>query len=52
MTSLARLLAGAGRREEARRELGAVYASFTEGFGTADLRAAKALLDELSEAPR
>jgi predicted ATPase len=25
-----------------------VYAKFTEGFATADLRAAKALLDELS----
>jgi tetratricopeptide (TPR) repeat protein len=47
-TSLARLLARQGRRAEARSVLDGVYASFTEGFGTADLRAARALLDELS----
>jgi predicted ATPase len=27
-----------------------VYSRFTEGFGTADLKAAKALLDELHQA--
>jgi predicted ATPase len=47
-TSLSRLLAERGHREEARRALGDVYGWFTEGFGTADLREAKGLLDELS----
>ena len=43
-TSLARLWQGEGRRDEARQMLGGLYSWFTEGFGTADLRAAKALL--------
>jgi tetratricopeptide (TPR) repeat protein len=47
VTSLARLLASRGRRDEARRELAEIYAWFTEGFDTRDLRAAKALLTEL-----
>jgi tetratricopeptide (TPR) repeat protein len=47
-TSLARLLGRQDRRDEARRQLAAVYAWFIEGFDTADLRTAKALLDELS----
>jgi class 3 adenylate cyclase/tetratricopeptide (TPR) repeat protein len=46
-TGLARLLAADGRRAEARRGLGDVYAWFTEGLDTVDLRAARALLDEL-----
>jgi adenylate cyclase len=46
-TRLARLLAVGGRRDEARGELSAIYAWFTEGFGTLDLREARALLDEL-----
>jgi hypothetical protein len=46
-TSLARLLRGQGRSAEARDRLGAVYGRFHEGFATADLRAAKALLDDL-----
>jgi predicted ATPase len=46
-TSLARLWRDQGRREDARRVLADVYGWFTEGFGTQDLRAAKALLDEL-----
>jgi class 3 adenylate cyclase/tetratricopeptide (TPR) repeat protein len=46
-TSLARLLAASGRRAEAREALAPVYATFTEGFDTADLRTAKALLAEL-----
>jgi class 3 adenylate cyclase/predicted ATPase len=50
-TSLARLLAKQGRREEARTMLAAIYNWFTEGFDTADLIDAKALLDELSEVP-
>jgi Flp pilus assembly protein TadD len=46
--SLARLLAGSGRRDEARTMLAEIYGWFTEGFDTADLKDAKALLDELS----
>jgi predicted ATPase len=46
-TSLARLLASQGRRDEARTMLAAIYNWFTEGFDTADLIDAKALLDEL-----
>jgi adenylate cyclase len=42
--SLARLLASHGRCEEARKMLGEIYGWFTEGFGTADLKEAKALL--------
>jgi class 3 adenylate cyclase/tetratricopeptide (TPR) repeat protein len=47
-TSLARLLNRQGRREEAHAALAGVYGWFTEGFDTADLKAAKALLQELS----
>jgi tetratricopeptide (TPR) repeat protein len=47
-TSLARLLDRQGRREEAHTALAGVYSWFTEGFDTADLKAAKALLQELS----
>ena len=46
--SLARLLAKQGRREEALTMLSESYNWFTEGFDTADLKDAKALLDELS----
>jgi predicted ATPase len=46
--SLARLLAKQGRRDEARTMLAEIYNWFTEGFDTADLKDAKALLDELS----
>ncbi len=46
-TSLARLLAKQGKREEARAMLADIYGWFTEGFDTADLKDAKALLDEL-----
>ena len=42
-TSLARLLAKQGRREEARVMLAKIYGWFTEGFDTADLKDAKAL---------
>ena len=48
-TSLARLWQSQGKRDEARQLLGDVYGWFTEGFDTADLIDAKALLDELSE---
>jgi predicted ATPase len=47
-TSLARLWREEGRRGEARELLAPVYDSFTEGFDTADLKEAKALLDELA----
>ena len=46
-TSLARLLAKQGRRDEAHTMLGDIYGWFTEGFDTADLKEARALLDEL-----
>ena len=45
--SLARLLAKQGRRDEAHAMLAEIYNWFTEGFDTADLKEAKALLDEL-----
>jgi predicted ATPase len=47
-TSLARLWREQGRRTEARDLLAPVYSWFTEGFDTADLKDAKALLDELT----
>jgi predicted ATPase len=46
-TSLARLLAKLGRRDDARAMLGEIYGWFTEGFDTSGLQDAKALLDEL-----
>jgi tetratricopeptide (TPR) repeat protein len=45
--SLARLLATQNCRDEARTLLAEIYNWFTEGFDTADLKEAKALLDEL-----
>jgi predicted ATPase len=47
-TSLARLLQTAGRAAEAHASLAPLYASFTEGFDTRDLKDAKALLDDLA----
>jgi class 3 adenylate cyclase/tetratricopeptide (TPR) repeat protein len=46
--SLARLLVKQNRRDEARARLAGVFNWFTEGFDTADLKDAKALLDELA----
>jgi predicted ATPase len=46
-TSLARLLRDQGQSADALALLQPVYDRFTEGFDTADLRAAKALLDAL-----
>ena len=46
-TSLARLWAEQGRRAEAHDLLAPIYGWFTEGFDTADLKDAKALLEEL-----
>ena len=45
--SLARLLARQGKHDEARAMLADIYNWFTEGFDTADLKDAKALLEEL-----
>jgi DNA-binding SARP family transcriptional activator/predicted ATPase len=45
---LARLWQKQGRRDEARGVLAKIYAWFTEGFETPDLRQAKALLEEIS----
>ena len=45
-TSLARLWQGQGKTQEAHDLLAPVYNWFTEGFDTADLKDAKALLDE------
>jgi predicted ATPase len=51
-TSLARLLRDEGRSAAAIACLQPVYDRFTEGFDTADLIAAKRLLDELGDAGR
>ena len=45
--SLAGLMRKQGHGDEA-RHVADVYGWFTEGFGTADLKDARALLDELS----
>ena len=47
--SLARLYQDQNKRAEAHGLLEPIYNKFTEGFDTADLREAKALLDELSK---
>jgi tetratricopeptide (TPR) repeat protein len=46
--SLAGMITKHGRREEARAMLAEIYGWFTEGFDTADLKDAKALLEELN----
>jgi tetratricopeptide (TPR) repeat protein len=46
--SLARLWKKQGKKHEARQRLASIYDWFTEGFGTADLVEAKALLDDLA----
>ena len=50
-TSLARLWRDLGRRAEAHDLFAPVYGWFTEGFETADLKDAKALLDEVGKLP-
>jgi predicted ATPase/TolB-like protein/Tfp pilus assembly protein PilF len=50
-TSLSRLWRGGGRTKEALELLAPIYDRFTEGFGSADLIAAKALLDALEPSP-
>jgi len=47
-TSLAQLLTKQGKRDEARTRLADIYNWFTEGFETADLKDAKALLNDLA----
>ena len=47
-TNLARLWRDQARSEETHALLGPIYDRFTEGFETADLKAAKALLDKLA----
>jgi class 3 adenylate cyclase/tetratricopeptide (TPR) repeat protein len=47
-TSLAQLLRDTNRRDEARTMLSEIYNWFTEGFATADLKDAKAMLEELA----
>jgi predicted ATPase len=47
-TSLAKLWQSQGKRQEAYDLLAPVYGWFTEGFDTADLKDARALLDELA----
>ncbi len=46
--SLTRLMRDTDRRDEARTMLSEIYNWFTEGFDTADLKDAKALLEELN----
>ena len=46
--SLSRLWQQQGKQEEARQMLAEIYGWFTEGFDTADLKEAKALLEELT----
>lgn len=45
-TSLVQLWHHSARGNEARELLAQVYGRFTEGFATADLRAAETLIDE------
>ena len=46
--SLSRMWQRQSRKAEARHLLAQIYGSFTEGFDTADLKEAKALLEDLS----
>jgi predicted ATPase len=50
-TSLARLWRDQGKPTEAHELLAPIYGWFTEGFDTADLKEAKALLEELGDPP-
>ena len=46
--SMSRLWQIQGKNDEARQLFGDIYGWFTEGFDTADLKEAKALLEELA----
>jgi len=48
--SLSQLWQQQGKKKQARKLLAEIYGWFTEGFDTADLQAAKALLGELADA--
>ena len=48
VTSLSRPLTKQGEKDKARRMLAEIYGWFTEGFNTADLKEARAVLEELS----
>jgi predicted ATPase len=50
--SLSRLWQQQGKKKEAHERLSEIYGWFTEGFDTADLKDAQALLEELSEGGR
>jgi predicted ATPase len=45
--ALARMLCEDGQHDQARHALALVYDRFTEGFDTADLKLARALLEDL-----
>ncbi len=47
--SLSRLWQQQGKKKDAHQMLGEIYGWFTEGFDTADLKEAKALLEELQQ---
>jgi hypothetical protein len=46
------VLSAIARSEEARELLAPIYERFTEGFDTSDLKAAKSLIDDLSQTAR
>jgi predicted ATPase len=46
--SLSRLWQRQGKKDDARQLLAEIYGWFTEGFDTADLQEAKALLEKLA----
>jgi len=48
VVSLSRLWQQQGKKDEAWQMLSEIYGWFTEGFDTADLQEAKALLDDLA----
>ena len=48
VVSLSRLWQQQGKKEDARQRLAEIYGWFTEGFDTADLKEAKALLEGLA----
>ena len=50
--SLGRLIQNQGRKKQARRMFEETYGWFTEGFDTADLIEARALLDDFSGSSR
>ncbi len=47
--SLSRLWQKQGKKDEARQMLAEIYGWFSKGLDTADLREAKALLEELAQ---